>query len=41
MFEAFVESDRTTACHDQHETTEKGHGREEERSIWVFAQAGN
>jgi predicted transposase YbfD/YdcC len=38
VFEAFVESDMTTACHDQHETTEKGHGREEERSIWVFTQ---
>ena len=38
VFDTFVGSDMTTACHDQHETTEKGHGREEERSIWVFTQ---
>ena len=38
VFDTFVGSDMTTACHDRHETTEKGHGREEERSIWVFTQ---
>ncbi len=38
VFEAFVDSDMTSACHDRHETTEEGHGREEERSVWVFAQ---
>jgi predicted transposase YbfD/YdcC len=38
VFEAFVESDMATACHDRHETTESGHGREEERSVWVFTQ---
>ena len=31
-------SDPTTVCHEPLETTEKGHGREEGRSIWVFTQ---
>ena len=37
-FGAFVESDMTTACHDRHETAEGGHGREEERSVFVFTR---
>ena len=41
VFEAFVESDMAVGCHDRHETAEKGHGREEERSVWVFAQVGS
>ena len=38
VFEAFVDSDMATGCHDVHETTEEGHGRVEERSVWVFTQ---
>jgi predicted transposase YbfD/YdcC len=38
VFDGFVESDMAVACHDRHEATESGHGREEERSVWVFAQ---
>jgi predicted transposase YbfD/YdcC len=38
VFDTFVGSDMTTGCHDRHETTEKGHGREEERSVFVFTQ---
>ena len=38
VFDEFVGSDMEAKCHDRHETAEGGHGREEERSIWVFAQ---
>jgi predicted transposase YbfD/YdcC len=36
VFGAFVDSDMAAGCHDRHETAEGGHGREEERSVWVF-----
>jgi predicted transposase YbfD/YdcC len=38
VFGAFVDSDMTAACHDRHEESEAGHGREEERSVFVFTQ---
>jgi predicted transposase YbfD/YdcC len=37
VFAAFAEADMAAgACHGRHERAEAGHGREEERSVWVF-----
>ncbi len=38
VFDGFVGSGMATGCHDRHETAEAGHGREEERSVFVFTQ---